>query len=209
MERKLEKILVATSNQGKFREMGEVLRDLPCKILSLTDVGIAADYEETGATFAENALGKARYYATKSGLTTIAEDSGILVEALKEQLGVKTRRWGKGENASDEEWIAHFLTVMSKFENEDQRNACFVCCAALAMVDEKAKVVEEFVFEGRTEGVITKALEAPIYAGLPLSSCFRPNGFAKVYAALDINEKNRVSHRGKALHALVDFLMKA
>lgn len=200
MEQK--QLLVATSNKGKFKEICEILGHLPYKILALPDLGLTGDYEEMGETFEENALGKAKYYAEKSGIMTIAEDSGILVEALKGELGVKTRRWGKGENANDEEWIEHFLEIMKQFPNEKQRKASFVCCSALVVGDG-----ESFVFEGRTDGVITPNLEAPIQHGLPLSSCFIPEGFEKVYAALAIDEKNRVSHRGKAMQALSDFLL--
>ncbi len=191
-------ILLATSNQGKFREMLECLdgsaREFGQAFLSLADLGLAADFEETGSTFAENALGKAKYYASRSGLATIAEDSGILVEALAGQLGVKTRRFGKGEHASDQEWVDYFLDIMGGFAN---KKAVFVCNAALVFKDGRA-----FVFEGRTEGVITAGLEAPIYGGLPLSSCFRPDGYDLVYAALLPEEKNHVSHRGKALRQI-------
>lgn len=200
MLRKQKQILIATSNKGKFAEIMEVLGQLPYEILSLQDAGIRSFYEEDGATFEENALGKARHYARLTNLLTIAEDSGIVVDALKDELGIKTRRWGAGANASDEEWIQYFLEKMNKI-HEANRGAKFVCCAAI--LDEKG---QEAVFNGETYGSITKQLEAPLYPGLPLSSCFKPADFDKVYAALTKAEKNKISHRGKAMWQVYDYL---
>ncbi len=205
MTLKQKQILVATSNMGKFAEIMEVLGKLPYEILSIADLGIRSFYEESGETFEENALGKAHYYAqlTRERFKTIpclvvAEDSGIIVDALQDELGVKTRRWGAGENASDKEWIGHFLKVMNNV-HATKRGAKFVCCAAV--VDEKGKTS---LFKGETHGSITKKLEAELYPGLPLSSCFKPDGFDKVYAALTKAEKNKISHRGKAMWQVYD-----
>lgn len=204
MSHTMKTLLVATSNQGKYREILEILdqgRDQSLvNFLSLADVGLKGDFSEDGRSFIENAFGKAKYYARKSGLPTLAEDSGIIVDALKNELGVKTRRWGKGDQASDEEWIEYFLEVMANVPDE-KRVAAFVCVAAFIGVDGK-----EYIFEGVTKGVITQRLEAPIYPGLPLSSCFKPEGFDKVYSALALEEKNRVSHRGKAIRPVRDLL---
>lgn len=193
-------LLIATTNRGKYREMLEILGSLPYEFLSLADLNLPGDCPENGANFADNALGKARYYQEKSGLPTIAEDSGIVIDALKGELGVKTRRWGKGEQASDEEWIEYFLEVMADVP-EAGRTAAFVCAAAF--IDANGR---EHLFEGKTEGSITQTLEAPIYGGLPLSSCFKPDGFDRVFSALPVEEKNRVSHRGKALRPVHDLL---
>ena len=122
------------------------------------------------------------------------------MDALEGELGVKTRRWGAGEAASDEEWIAYFLEALIDVP-ESKSTARFICFAAL--MDEKGEVK---LFQGVTEGRITHELLAPIYRGLPISSCFVPDGFDKVYAALGIAEKNKVSHRGKAMHAVKDAL---
>jgi len=194
------RILIATSNQGKFKEMMEVLGDLPYDFLRLDDVGLIGDCEENADTFEGNALLKAHYYAGKSGLITVAEDSGILVDALEGELGIKTRRWGAGEKATDEEWIMYFLDRM-KDVPQQKRGAKFVCCSAI--IDAQG---EEHVFRGETEGLITQNLEAPIYGGLPLSSCFKPAGFDKVYSALSIEEKNTISHRGKAMKQVQNYL---
>lgn len=193
-------LLIATSNLGKFREISEVLGACAFKLLSSDMLQLKHEVIEDADTFEGNALKKARYYYQQAGIMTLAEDSGIIVDVLKDQLGVKTRRWGAGERATDEEWIEYFLKVLADVPDE-KRTAKFVCCAVL--IDHQGK---EHMFWGETKGVITRSLEAPIYKGLPISSCFVPDGFDKVYAALSIEEKNRVSHRGKAMHAVKEYL---
>ncbi len=190
-------ILIATQNPGKFKEIYEVLESLPAKFYSLSDFGIREAASEEGQSFSDVALGKARFYAKKSGLVTLADDSGIIVEALAGELGLRTRRWGAGEKASDEEWMAHFMQRMAAERN---RRAKFVCAAALVMPS------SEKVFLGETEGVISEQLEAPIQPGIPLSSVFKPVGYDVVYAALPVSEKNGLSHRGKAFIQALEHL---
>lgn len=191
-------LLVATQNPGKFNEISEVLDGGDFKLVFLRDMDVSdRGFVEDGETFEENALKKARFFADKTGMLTLAEDSGLMVSALVGELGVKTRRWGAGEHASDEEWIEHFMERMNGVED---RGAKFVCSACV--VDGE---VERF-FEGETLGIITSGLEAEILPGLPLSSCFLPEGCGRVYAALSSNEKNKVSHRGKMLMAVREFL---
>lgn len=223
-------LLIATTNQGKFKEIFEVLGvlDTSCgggyHVISLRDLcdsercfsGVErrfamSDFDgliEDGETFSENAEKKARFYHDKTGLLTIAEDSGIVVSALDGELGVKTRRWGAGEKASDEEWIEFF---MKRMEGVADRGAKFVCVACVC----GEKYGEEFsgheiceIFEGETSGKITEKLEVPTLGGLPLSSCFLPEGKEKVYAALSAEEKNSISHRGKAMYQVLEFLKK-
>ncbi len=183
------KLLIATTNIGKFNEIEEVLKDLDLELYHLKKNEVVAgkslkelltndDFEEHGETFEENAELKAMHYHELIGLPTIGEDSGIIVDALKGELGVKTRRWGAGANATDEEWIKYFMEVM-KDVPEKKRTARFICAAAF--IDGGGETV---MFRGQTEGVITHTLEAPLKKGIPLSSCFRPTGHDKVYAAL-------------------------
>ncbi|MFA4815506.1 MAG: non-canonical purine NTP pyrophosphatase [Candidatus Gracilibacteria bacterium] len=192
------KILIATKNPGKYEEIREMLGQFPAEFLSLADAGITEDFVEEGVSFEENALGKARFYSKKSGLPTVADDSGIFVEALVDELGIKTRRWGVGEQATDKEWLQHFLKRMEKEKN---RNATFVCAAAYA------GPLGEHVFLGETRGTLTKKPEVPVKPGIPLSSVFKPQACAKVYAALSPTEKNRLSHRGKAFQKLLNFFL--
>lgn len=196
----MDKLLVATTNPGKLQEIKEILEDSMFRIVSSKDLKLHDIPEEEGDSHREIAEKKARYYFDQARLLTLAEDSGIMVDVLQGELGIKTRRWGAGEKASDEEWIAHFLRVMEEVPLE-KRTARFICCACLIDTEGNAHV-----FEGQTEGIITMRLEAPIMAGLPLSSCFRPTGCRKVYSALDIIEKNAISHRGKAIRLVRDYL---
>ncbi|MBI2463609.1 hypothetical protein HYV57_01495 [Candidatus Peregrinibacteria bacterium] len=199
----MKPLLVSTKNPGKFLEITTALRGMPFEFLFLKhfesehphDRGV---FEEHFSTYEETAFQKAFFYAEAYNMLTLADDSGIEVDALKGEMGVQTRRWGKGEYASDEEWIQHFLKTMSAFPH--QRSARFVCATAVA----NGKDIRVFI--GEVYGVITHDLEAPIIPGLPLSSCFRPEGFLKVYAALAPEEKAQISHRGKALFQTKKFL---
>lgn len=192
-------LLVATHNPGKFGEIREVLEELPLKILSLNDLQIFDEVEETGATHEENALLKAQYFYNLTKLTTLGEDAGIYVDAFPGELGVQTRRFRDLHSASDEEWVKFFLKEMENVP-DGKRGARFVCHAVLMFRG------EPFYFKGETHGVMTRKLEAPIRPGIPLSSCFKPDGCDKVYAALTVEEKNRISHRGKAIVSVGDFL---
>jgi XTP/dITP diphosphohydrolase len=194
------KLLIATHNSGKLHEIKEMLLGLGAELVSLEELGISQDYPEDGHTFEANALGKARFYHELSGLPTVADDSGIFIEALASELGVKTRRWGAGEKVSDEEWLVFFMKRMATEEN---RKAKFVCVAAY--VDD----VQEVAFEGETVGVVTDAVQVPVKSGIPLSSVFLPEGYARVFAELSTDEKNHLSHRGKAFSKLLHFLTHA
>lgn len=196
----MEKILVATRNHGKFTGLMEGLKDLPFHFVSLADEGVMGDMEETGQTYEENAIQKAEFFGKKSGLVTIADDSGIVVEALRDELGVKTRRWGAGHEASDEEWLDFFLKRMKKEEN---RGAEFICVVALWRPNQKT-----LTFRGETKGILLEGPQVPIRKGIPLSSVFLPDGKNRVYLALNPEEHKAVSHRGKAVRKCHDFLFK-
>jgi XTP/dITP diphosphohydrolase len=193
----VQTILLATSNEGKIMEIRECLSKLDLAVYTLNDlIDIPQQPEETGGTYEENALLKARYYFRHSGIPTVADDSGIQVEALQGELGIHTRRWGAGSAASDQEWIDFFLARM---RTEKNKRAHFV--SVLAFVDGD----HEKICEGHCDGVITDELEADYLPGLPISACFIPDSCKQVFSALSINEKNRVSHRGRAVQTLCDY----
>lgn len=191
-------LLIGTNNHGKIIEIKQALDGLPVSVLMPADLKIQTAPLETADTFAENALIKARYYHRQTKLPTLADDSGIIVEALKDELGVHTRRWGPGSKASDKEWIEFFLNRM---KHETNKNARFIC--SLSYIDSAGVV---YGFEGICEGIITPALEADYLSGLPISACFKPKGYDLVYSAMNIEQKNSTSHRGRAVKKFRDFL---
>ena len=193
-------LLIATTNRGKIIEIGESLAEWGVHLVSPSDIGIMEAPHEHGETFEANAREKAHFYHAKAGIPTLADDSGILVEALQKELGVHTRRWGAGPRASDEEWITYFLERMRREEN---KRAHFVC--VLAYIDAAGT---EHLFRGTCDGIITPTLEASYLPGLPISACFRPDGFDCVYSAMSVQEKNSVSHRGRAMKAWREYVEK-
>lgn len=184
------KLLIATTNPGKFHEIQAIFAGSPFELIFLGDLDVSKELEETGAHYSDNAMLKAKHFHALTKLPTIGEDSGIEIDALKNELGVKTRRWGAGEKASDQEWLDHF---MDRMKDEKNRTAKFI--AHVAYFDASKQIM----FDGSTEGTIAEAVEAPVKKGIPLSSVFRVNGQTKVYAAMNEEEKNAISHRGKAV----------
>lgn len=178
--------------------MREALKDLDVKIVTPIDLNITETPKEEGSTFADNAREKAWFYRQWSGLPTLADDSGILVEALQNELGIHTRRWGAGPDATDHHWIEFFLERM---RSEPNKRARFIC--SLCLIDGAGI---EHVFEGVCDGTITEELEADFLPGLPISACFMPEGYNKVYSALSVEEKNRISHRGRALAKFIEYI---
>lgn len=195
----MKKLLIATHNHGKFKEIESILLDLPIQFLNLDDLKIDQDVEETGISYEENAIIKAKFFAEKSKIPTIADDSGIVVDALKGELGVKTRRWGAGPHASDEEWLNFF---MERMKEEKNRKAIFY--TTIAFLENASGTAK--IFTGKCEGILTESIEAEYLKGIPLSAIFKPNGFNCVYSALSPKEKGQISHRGRAASKLKDFL---
>lgn len=199
----MEKILIGTTNKGKFKEISEVLDTLSLELIQPQKLGIEGVPEETGSTYEENARIKCLFYYNQSEhLPTLAEDSGIEVDAFPNELGITTRRWGAGPNATDEEWLTHFLAELKKHPKNLHR-ATFICTAALKLPHDDTI----HIFHGACPGTLLVEPQTDIPHGIPLSACFVPDGFSKVYAALTPEEKNRISHRGRAVHQVRDFLL--
>ncbi len=194
----MQKILIATQNAGKFKELMEVLHDLPFEFISLTDAKITGDVDESGETYEANAILKAEYFGRKANLPTIADDSGLHVDALAGELGVKTRRWGAGSEASDQEWLDYFLKRMAR---ETNRRAEFVSVVALYWPGKPTQT-----FRGECKGVILPKPQVALEPGVPLSSVFLADGQTQVFSALPKSEKNRISHRGQAIKKCTDYL---
>jgi XTP/dITP diphosphohydrolase len=127
------------------------------------------------------------------------------VDALGDELGIETRRWGAGESATDDEWLDYFMKEMgARASADEQRGAKFVCNACLIWNENGVEKFEHF--EGETLGSIVDEISSEVLPGLPLSSVFLADGFDKVYAALSQEEKNAISHRGQAISKLKKYL---
>ncbi len=192
------KILIATGNEGKKKELLDGFGPLPeIEFLSLKDFSEVEEPEENGKTFEENALIKAKYYAQKHNCISLGEDSGLILEAFPDKFGLKTRR--EIEARDDIHWLEQFLLLM---EGEENRQATFY--STIAWYDPETE--KSFVVAGQTIGDIAEFPQAPLEKGIPVSAVFIPEGQDIVYSAMTKNEKNSVSHRGKAVKQMADFL---
>jgi len=186
-------LVIATRNKGKTAEIRDLFEDFPVGIKNLDDFGPIPPVEEDGSTFDENAYKKASFAARILGLPALADDSGLIVEALGGAPGVLSARYA-GENASDEQRCARLLKEM---EGQTNRKAAFECVISIAVPTGPA-----LTYEARVEGLIA---EAPAGSnGFGYDSIFYYPPLKKTFAELTRNEKNRVSHRGKALNELRD-----
>lgn len=195
-------LLIGTSNPGKLREYRALLRDLRARLLDLSDVGLAnVDIEETGATFEANALLKARAYAQASGLYTLADDSGLAVDALDGQPGVYAHRYA-GPNATDEDRYRKLLGELEGVPDE-ARTARFICVVVLV----NSTSFEAVTTTGIVEGYIAHAPGENV-AGFGYDPVFIPEGFDAPLSALSMDDKNQLSHRGNALRQMLPILQR-
>jgi XTP/dITP diphosphohydrolase len=187
-------ILVATHNQGKVTEYAEMMSGLNMNWMSLDDIGLIQEVEETGATFLANAQLKASEYAKMSGLLTLADDSGLVVDALEGAPGVKTARYG-GAGLSSKERYEYLLAQLAGVAPQD-RGARFVCVIAVAGADGRVLTTAK----GRVEGFI--ALQAAGEGGFGYDPVFYLPDQDRTMAQLPPGVKHSLSHRGKALKAV-------
>jgi len=192
----MKKLLVATTNPGKVAEYQVLLQGLPLDIVGLREAGIGADVAETGATFEENARIKAQAYASISGRLTLADDSGVCVDALGGAPGVHSARYAQGDRAR----IERLLSELSEAP-DDRRAAHFVCVIALAQPDG-----EIVTFEGRCEGRI--AHQPSGSNGFGFDPIFFVSECGQTMADLSSEVKNRISHRARATAQARAWLMK-
>ena len=190
----LKKIVLASGNAGKIREIAELFSDLDADIVAQADLGIESP-EETGETFVENALLKARHAAEESGLPAMADDSGISVDALGGRPGVRSARYA-GEDASDEENLDLLLEEMADI-SDDHRGGGFHCAAVIAFPgDNPDAIVAEGVWRGR---ILRQRVGD---GGFGYDPVFLDEQANKTGAQMSREEKNAVSHRGKAFAEL-------
>jgi XTP/dITP diphosphohydrolase len=190
-----EKLLVATHNQGKVREYRALLADLPIEVTYLDAEGVTFEAEETGQTFAENAVMKAQAYAAWTGLLTWADDSGLEVDALGGEPGVLSARYGAPAARSDVERCQLLLSKLAGVP-DSQRTARFRCVVALAWPDGRVVTTD-----GACQGRIAHAPIGEQGFGYDPVFLVADFDYRQTMAELDPDLKNRVSHRGRAARA--------
>jgi len=188
------KLLVATGNAGKLREIRKLFAEHPCQVLGLEDLPPVPEAVEDGASFAENAEKKARHYARLTGLPTLADDSGLVVDALDGAPGIYSARYA-GEKAGDAANNRKLLEALQGIPAA-RRRAAFVCALALCEPDGTCRQ-----FAGRLEGVILE--ESRGHEGFGYDPLFLVPEYGKTLAELPLAIKNRISHRGQALKQLL------
>jgi XTP/dITP diphosphohydrolase len=191
------KIVLATGNPGKVREIRRILADVGVEVLPQTDLGVS-DADETGTGFVENALIKARHASLLTGLPAIADDSGLVVEALDGRPGVYSARYA-GADASDDRNIDKLLEELRGVP-DDRRTAAFVCCAVYVSADDETSLVAE----GRWQGKILEQRRGT--GGFGYDPVFYDPECGRTAAELGPELKNARSHRGKAFAALAEML---
>jgi len=184
-------LVIATRNKGKTLEIKALLKGFPVEIKNLDDFGPIPHLEEDGDTFDENAYKKASFAARILGLPALADDSGLTVEVLDGAPGIHSARYA-GENATDEQ---RYLQLLDEMEGKSNRKAAFECVISIAVPTGPA-----LTYEARCEGLITT--EPAGSNGFGYDPVFFYPPYNKTFAQITIEEKNSISHRGKALAEL-------
>ncbi|AVL76146.1 MULTISPECIES: RdgB/HAM1 family non-canonical purine NTP pyrophosphatase [Providencia] len=197
----MQKVVLATGNPGKVNELADLLRDFGMDIVAQTSLGVESA-EETGLTFIENAILKARHAAAQTGLPAIADDSGISVDALGGAPGIYSARYA-GEEANDEQNLIKLLNAMEHVP-DGQRQAQFNCVLVYLR---HAEDPTPLVFQGRWQGIITR--ERKGQGGFGYDPIFYIPELGCTSAELTKAEKQAISHRGKALTMMLEALKNA
>lgn len=191
-------LLLGTRNPGKVKEITEILVDSGWSFRSLQEFANVESAEENGNTYSENAIAKARFYASATGLWTLADDSGLEVESLGGAPGVFSARYA-GDDATDADRRELLLSELAKTGSQNRR-ARFVAVVAIAKADGEILNVSE----GICEGTLTFAPRGN--GGFGYDPLFVPNGYDQTFAELPDDIKNRISHRARALIHTNEFL---
>lgn len=188
-----KKIILASNNAGKIKEYQNAFKGLNVEVLCLKDIGLNIEVEETAVDFKGNALLKAKTIYDQVKIPVLADDSGIVVKALPNYLGVKSKRFSATGKDIDNN---HLLLEMLKEKSD--RSASFVCVICLYMSDEDIRF-----FEGITTGKILKEFKGE--SGFGYDPLFLVDGSNKTYAEMTLDEKQIFSHRGKAIEKMVKY----
>ena len=189
----MHQLVFATNNVHKLRELGEILKG-EFKLLSLNDISCSDDIPETGDTLEANASQKSFYIWDRYQFDCFSDDSGLEVEALDNEPGVRSARYaGEGRNSED-----NVTKVLLALEGAENRKACFRCVISLIIKG------NEYIFEGKVDGEILHERRGT--AGFGYDPVFCPKGYTQSFAEMDADLKNSMSHRGRAVQKLVQFL---
>lgn len=199
----MKKLLIATTNKGKLQELKNFLSDLPVELVSLSDVGITQDVEETRKTYTENSVKKALFYAKLSGLPALADDGGIEIAALSGEPGIHSRRW-LGHRSTDEELVEHMKKIAKELPDKN-RKAVFRAVITLALPNGKTWSVE-----GLVNGIISKKPHEKYLHGYPYRSFFYLPKLKKFYHEDELTplEQKIYNHRWKAINKLKSIIAK-
>ncbi|MFC0862958.1 RdgB/HAM1 family non-canonical purine NTP pyrophosphatase [Sphaerimonospora cavernae] len=198
----MTRVVLATRNAGKIVELRRILAEVgvPVELVGLDGFPEIGEVAETGSTFAENALLKAHAVAAGSGLPAVADDSGLCVDALNGMPGIFSARWSGGHG--DDKANLNLLLAQISDVPDGRRRAHFACSAALALPSG-----EEHVAEGAVHGVLIR--EPRGTGGFGYDPIFVPDGDSRTTAEMSAEEKDAISHRGRAFRALVPIIAQA
>lgn len=191
----METIILASNNKNKLKEISEKVKKFNFNVISQSEAGYDIEVEETGGTFEENAILKAKAIYKISNMPVIADDSGLEIDSLNGEPGVYTGRYA-GPEATSQDKIEKVLKLMKDVE-ENKRTARFKC--VMCYIDKKG---EQHIFEGSCEGKIT--YEPCGTAGFDYDPIFLYD--TRTFAQMSSEEKNKISHRGQAVNKLVEYL---
>ena len=191
------RIILATHNKGKIREFKKCFSEIGWEAVPISEIKELNEPEETGQSFMENALQKARYYAEKVQMPVLSDDSGIIAEALGNRPGLYSARYA-GTHGDDEANNRKLIEDLRPYSGEERRGY-YVCVIAVVWPDGR-----EITAEGRCDGIIRNFYKGD--GGFGYDPLFYLPQFGKTMAELSMEEKNKISHRGKALQALLEKL---
>ena len=189
------KLILASNNAHKIREFRELVEGMDVELLSQREAGLELDVEETGTTFEANAYIKAKAVTDALGCAAVSDDSGLEVDCLDGRPGVYSARYGGGHDVSDEDKNAFLLNEMGDTDKRSARYVCAICCTL-----PDGHVIE---CRGECEGEMLTAPRG--HGGFGYDPIFKPEGYDRAMAELTPDEKNEISHRGKAMR---EFLKK-
>ncbi|PKM88991.1 MAG: non-canonical purine NTP pyrophosphatase, RdgB/HAM1 family [Firmicutes bacterium HGW-Firmicutes-10] len=189
-----QRLVVATNNRHKAEEIKEMVKDLDFEVLSLADLEIDIDVEEIGSTYAENALIKAMALRDLTGGWILADDSGLEIDALDRAPGIYSARY-LGENTP---YMIKNSMILDKLTDVEDRSARFVCSIALVFDDGSY-----WITVNKCEGSISKSIQGG--NGFGYDPIFVPEGYSMTFGVLPSEIKNKISHRAKALQAVVQY----